>query len=248
MASQWFVDYYQLNASVSHKGDAAVVVLVKKDTDATKPGTVQKLVLIDGGNGLETAALIVTTLGRIKAKYNMKTTPQLDAIVISHWDMDHCKGVIGFLVLDTYWDLDAKTHKYLKYDAAGVTTTRLYCQAFKAGYTDKIYLTGKKGRGGRIRPSQGFTQQDDPFNGSLNVMKNDKTSKFWVGNRLKVYHHLNVDLRGCNIFTGKFLSAANIDAATSPLELVKKNDPWAQTKANDLQNAPGLYIVGYVSI
>ncbi|KAL8993712.1 MAG: hypothetical protein Q9169_006143 [Polycauliona sp. 2 TL-2023] len=240
--SQWLVDYYQLNASVDHKGDAAVVVLVEKDKDATKPGTVRSLVLLDGGNGLETAALVVTTLGRIKAKYNVVNDPQFDAIVISHWDYDHCKGALGFLVLDTNWNLGTKKHKYLKYDDKGVGTTRLYCQAFRAGYTNKPYIKG------RLKPSTGFTQQVDPFNASLPPRVADKreiTDIKWVDNVLRVYHNLNVDLRGCNIFSGNFSS--DIDNATSPLELVKSNDPWTQTKTNDWQNAPGLYIVGATS-
>lgn len=235
---QWLVDYYQLNASISHKGDAAIAALIRRDGDTDKL-TVQSLILIDGGNGIETAALIVTTLGRIKAKYAM-TTVKLDAIILSHWDTDHFKGVLAFLALEDNWDTKTKRHTYLKYDVSGLGTTRLYCQAFKAGYTDKIYIKG------RLKPSIGFTQEHDPFNASVQVKKNDKTSKFWVGNVLKVYHHLNVDLRGCNVFTGKFLSNAGIIASTSPLRLLAENDPWTQTTANDLQNAPGLYIVGCV--
>ncbi|KAL8802318.1 MAG: hypothetical protein Q9182_003896 [Xanthomendoza sp. 2 TL-2023] len=234
---QWLVDYYQLNASISHKGDAAIAALIRRDGDTAKL-TVQCLVLIDGGNGIETAALIVTTLGQIKAKYGMTTGPKLDAIILSHWDLDHFKGVLAFLALEANWDTTTKRHTYLKYDGSGVGTTTLYCQAFKAGYTDKVYIKG------RLKPSTGFTQLDDPFNASVQVKKDDKTSKFWVANVIKVYHHLDVDLRGCNVFTGKFLSTTGIDASNSPLNLVTQNNPWTKTNTNDLQNAPGLYIVG----
>ncbi|KAL8699729.1 MAG: hypothetical protein Q9224_001288 [Gallowayella concinna] len=236
--AQWLVDYYQLNASISHKGDAAIVALIRRD-GGTNESTVQRLVLIDGGNGIETAALIVTTLGRIRAQYGMTTAPLLDAIVLSHWDMDHFKGILVFLALEDNWNTTTKRHKYLKYDSSGVGTTRLYCQAFKTGYTDKVYIKG------RLKPTPEVSKQDDdPFNASVQVKKDDKTNKFWVGNVLKVYHHVEVDLRGCNVFTGKFLSTTAIDASTSPLKLVNANNPWTQTTTNDLKNAPGLYIVG----
>ena len=85
---RWYVDYYQLNASVSHVGDAAIMVLVC----VNRP---RHIVLIDGGNGSEVAKLIVDTLGKIKAKYDMVTDPKLDAIVISHWHVVSVQGLQG---------------------------------------------------------------------------------------------------------------------------------------------------------
>ena len=86
----------------------------------------------------------------------------------------------------------------------------------------------------------------DPFNGRITIFKEaeggDEISK--QDNSLKVYHHGDTDLRGCNIFTGKLLSDSDIAAVTSPLQLVKKNDPWTKTGDLEYTNAPGLYIVG----
>ena len=86
--SQWYIDYYQLNASVSSKGDAAVLALIRRNSNLVAPQQwlVHRLILIDGGNGSEVADLIVKTLGKIQTKYGMASSPQFDAIIITHWD------------------------------------------------------------------------------------------------------------------------------------------------------------------
>lgn len=80
--STWKVDYYQINAAVDGKGDAAIAL--KVDTTNT-PGEVKSAVLIDGGNGDSTADLIVKTLKAIELEYGVLV--KLDAISLSHWDM-----------------------------------------------------------------------------------------------------------------------------------------------------------------
>ena len=79
--STWKVDYYQINVSVDGKGDAAIALKVNM---TTTPGKVESAVLIDGGNGDETADLILKTLQDIEKEYGELV--KLDAISLSHWD------------------------------------------------------------------------------------------------------------------------------------------------------------------
>ena len=81
MAATHIVDHYQLNASIDGGGDSAIVALVQ--TSGKNPELLS-LVLVDGGNGRNTAELIVATLDKIAIKYN--ASPKLDAVVISQFD------------------------------------------------------------------------------------------------------------------------------------------------------------------
>ena len=147
------------------------------------------------------------------------------------------RGVIIFLCDVGNWDTTTWQHKYLKY--SGTTPlTRLYCQAFGAPYSDKVFVKG------RLKPMDGYNQKMDPFIATVTPRDQKSKSKGWKPNIIVVYHQLLQDLRGCNLFTGKFLAASSISTVTSPLQLVKTNDPWTMTAANDWLNAPGLYIVG----
>ena len=92
MSADYFdVDYFQLNAGLDSKGDAAIALLVLKDPKVTTPvGEVKSAVLIDGGNGKQCAKLIVKAIQTIESNYKgyTKTEPfKFDAIVISHWDV-----------------------------------------------------------------------------------------------------------------------------------------------------------------
>ena len=82
------VDYFQLNASLNRKGDAAIALLVlrspsSKDTKAQK-GTIKSCVLVDGGNGALVSKLICRALDNIQKNYVGDAL--LDAISLSHWD------------------------------------------------------------------------------------------------------------------------------------------------------------------
>ena len=82
------VDYYQLNASLEHKGDSAIAVLVLRKPTSTDPkereGVIKSCVLIDGGCGPLVAKLIIRCLQHIGSKYSGEA--KLDAISLSHWD------------------------------------------------------------------------------------------------------------------------------------------------------------------
>ena len=82
------VDYFQLNASLERKGDAAIALLVLRSPSSTDPkaqkGTIKSCVLIDGGNGVLVSKLICRALDNIKKNY--AGVAKLDAVSLSHWD------------------------------------------------------------------------------------------------------------------------------------------------------------------
>lgn len=90
MATTFYeVDYLQLNASLDCKGDCAIALLVLKDSKAKTPkpiGTIKSAVLIDTGNGQNTASLLVTICDKIKADYGLADPLQFDVVSLSHWD------------------------------------------------------------------------------------------------------------------------------------------------------------------
>ena len=102
----WAVDYFQLNAAQDAKGESAIVLLVLKDIEVVKPiGTVKSAVLIDAGNGLETAELIKKAITNIECSYaGYKVDPlapvrfKFDAVVLTHWDEVCRYTLLGIIV------------------------------------------------------------------------------------------------------------------------------------------------------
>lgn len=85
MGTHYEVELLQPNAALNCAVDSAIVLLLLKDKDADgslPKGYIQSVVLIDGGNGSETADLILKTIKRIESDYRDKSKkdslPQID--------------------------------------------------------------------------------------------------------------------------------------------------------------------------
>ena len=78
-SSLWTVKLYQLNCVANTKGDAAILLLIRKE-----PKELVKCVLIDSGNGKGVAHLIDETMLEIETEF--ERTVQFDAVLFSHWD------------------------------------------------------------------------------------------------------------------------------------------------------------------
>ena len=104
------VDSFHINVQ---QGDSAIHLLVKYDPNKPDVRTVQKAILIDGGKGgTELTANIHKTLLEIPnlktgvrwvvpgQSAKSKSSLKLDAIIITHWDLDHCVGLATLLQQD----------------------------------------------------------------------------------------------------------------------------------------------------
>ena len=79
------MEWYQLNASIDRMGESAIAILVKQDGTGGGKGSIQSVVLVDGGQE-ETAKLVAQTLNEIAAAYAL-TSLKIDTIVMTHWDI-----------------------------------------------------------------------------------------------------------------------------------------------------------------
>ena len=103
-----------------HAGDAAVHVLKYGNN-------ILSTLLIDAGKGTETGLYVLK-----EWIYNEEL--KFDAVVITHWDSDHYKGLVNLFQLefDEYSGDPAKWRpSFFKYDAkSGAPQTRFYCPYF----------------------------------------------------------------------------------------------------------------------
>lgn len=96
-------------------GDGAIHLLV--DEKATLPATtavkplVKKAVLIDGGDSAHSLQQLKLTIARIEAEYDFPAEDakqlKFDAILITHWDLDHWYGIHQLLLEDLEATLNA---------------------------------------------------------------------------------------------------------------------------------------------
>ena len=123
------VDSFHINVQ---QGDSAIHLLV--NYDETNPGvrTIEKAIMIDAGIGgpkwtknihdtlLEIPNLPSSSSVRwIVPGHQAGTSLQLDAIIITHWDIDHCAGLASLLQQDidntNRFDPDSWQPAFLKY-------------------------------------------------------------------------------------------------------------------------------------
>ena len=100
------VNYYQVNAGT---GDCEIVLLLNN-----KKQTIEKAVLIDGGE--PTAYYLMNirkTFDSIKQAFSLKTL-KFDAVIITHWDEDHYRGILELMSQD--WDKASARVPWLKYN------------------------------------------------------------------------------------------------------------------------------------
>lgn len=92
----WEVHSFQLNID---EGDSAVHLLVDRQAD---PKNIDKAVLVDGGKvyGADCIFNFRAILNKADSGYTQgrgRRFREFDAIVISHWDSDHCEGIVQAL-------------------------------------------------------------------------------------------------------------------------------------------------------
>jgi len=99
----WRVHTWQLNIGV---GDSAIHLLVdeRAGLGGTPKPVVQRAVLIDGGEGLDSWEKIWSAMTKIEEVYAFPLAAnnqlRFDSIVITHWDSDHYQGILGLLQAD----------------------------------------------------------------------------------------------------------------------------------------------------
>ncbi|KAF8230790.1 hypothetical protein L208DRAFT_101531 [Tricholoma matsutake] len=100
MSAKYRIGYYQVNIGI---GDCEIVLLIKQ-TSTPKTEEIVKAVLIDGGDinvgenlRLNNVKLLIQTLAK---DFNEPSGLKFDVIIITHWDLDHYKGVLELLFDD----------------------------------------------------------------------------------------------------------------------------------------------------
>lgn len=153
------VDSVHINVG---QGDSAVHLLVDT-TDVSKDPVILRATLIDGGKG-DGFQKIKDSITMLMTRYQLPvgvTNLQFDSIVLTHWDLDHYKGVLDLLNDDLHEQIEEikKTHpptpaeiaamqcKYLKYSGAGRGTplTTFYVPYWD-GSSKGFYVPGSSGR------------------------------------------------------------------------------------------------------
>lgn len=92
--SEWKLEIHQLDVG---QGDSALV-LFKKLNPTTKKHEVEKSILIDGGLGYNEDYLKDYISNQIGEKHD-GTKRSLDAVVITHFDVDHCFGIAQMMFI-----------------------------------------------------------------------------------------------------------------------------------------------------
>ena len=103
------VNYYQVNAGT---GDCEIVLLLNNKVPSKQ--TIEKAVLIDGGEPTTYYLMnIRKTFDSIKQAFSLKTL-KFDAVIITHWDEDHYRGILELMSQD--WDKASARVPWLKYN------------------------------------------------------------------------------------------------------------------------------------
>lgn len=118
------IDSYHIAIGI---GDAAIHLLVQNPD--TSSAAVLRAILVDGGlSDNNVVKNIKWTMSSIVRKYKISTSVlQFDAIVITHWDADHYKGIDGLINDDIKQQKDANPSvdlntlliQFMKYGTAG---------------------------------------------------------------------------------------------------------------------------------
>lgn len=132
MAPKWDVHSYHYSVGA---GDAAIHLLV--DASVSQP-RVQGAVLLDGGRAVG-FPILKEGIRRLSSQYNCGSDSagrplplRFNSIVISHWDDDHCGGIIKLMLSDLQEKAGHGTptkdlkSSYCKYNASGEPITILY--------------------------------------------------------------------------------------------------------------------------
>lgn len=257
MASQavYDVDSYHINVEM---GDGAIHLLIQRRNARgalLAPPRILGAVLVDGGHNRHQGFLHVdATLAHIQAAGYADsngvaiTTLQFDAIVITHWDVDHWYGIVRLLNADVATQVSAGTAtvddvqcSYLKYNSStGDPETILYAP----------YWIGKSGTSSTEQ--KGFAKVFVQLDGT----GPDITCRFevtdWTKGRngtvlgtrenfLKVRVQRSASFIGADLFSGDLLPTS-----TTPASIFSVEKLLLQKVHKDRINSemrPGMYCV-----
>ncbi|KAF8511750.1 hypothetical protein JB92DRAFT_2931985 [Gautieria morchelliformis] len=213
------VDSYHLNVG---SGDCAIHLKVKLSNTA-KP-TCLAAVLIDGGEASrykEITLLIRRTIKELEENYTFpdyqgrpNTKLRFDAIVITHWHVDHVDGIFQLVREDIASQgtpsqpVDVTFIKYNKTATGRIPQTVMYFPYWeKAGF-----------RGGRQAKYEVDKNRTDPTHLDFKDLTNPKL--WWRD--ICLVEHESPGLLGVNFFSNKGINGAIIN---TPGELLSKNPP-----------------------
>ena len=198
------VDSFHLNVAT---GDGAIHLLVGLQHNGGSP-VVHRAVLIDGGYG-KTLNDIISLIKYIQSKYHfppMVSTLKFDSVVITHWDADHCNGVVALIESSL---VIKKWCEYFKYDSSGAPETVLYAPYWYGKANEGTAVDGdtrlKRSRSDR---PDGWTEE----NGNLSVFGLDKICKL---------NYSKKGMIGVNFFTNEGPKGVGFQSLTGRAELIK---------------------------
>ncbi|TPX64298.1 hypothetical protein SpCBS45565_g06022 [Spizellomyces sp. 'palustris'] len=234
------VDVFHINIGT---GDSTIYLLVDTTTStAVISGTVKAAVLVDGGQGAFAYHIIKNAIKSIEKKYLPYTADplvllQFDAVVVTHWDDDHYRGVFDMLL-----DGLSKTAPQcprLKYDKEAPKST------FYAPYAtdDDLEKGGVRLVGGEVDPATHELSlvASGPFRTAVDIVKRVVKVRTMQPNPTRHDFFL-----GTELFSDRSLPPDG--AKSTPLKDIKNPEDLinAHTKALDPPGkieTPGLYCV-----
>jgi hypothetical protein len=260
------VDSIHLGLQV--KGDCSIHLLIQDVAQGGQfpLGKVLKAVLIDGGDRGERDKSVKgsipfggqdrlkTVLGELESpgRYDLTATNgklQFDAVVITHWHLDHWAGVIYAIVADLRAQHAADASKplddikvsFFKYKADKTPETILYCPGIGWGFPTYV-----KNRFPALLKGPNIPRDATPLTLSAKVDGGTYTD-IWI---MKSEPETPADgtkpsIIGTNLFTGNDLGVGTDAEAEPKYALVKGPAELVQTNPPDAtyKGSPGLYIL-----
>jgi hypothetical protein len=249
-SSSWRIDSFHIGLGTV--GDSAIHLLVEQPSGGDV-GLVQFALLVDGGER-RGAERIMDTIGKIEdiSAYNLSplssaASPALkfNAVVISHWDTDHWRGVLLAMKNDiqrqippepSSTDYEVSFFQYDRTTSPRTPKTIIYCPAY-----------GTPSKGCHFEPKPSSAEMADvnmviPKTGDLPKLTITKVARARFEPEDTPAAH-EPSLIGANLITGELLpldtgstTKKTYEAVTNPSLLTQKNPP-AQA------GQPGIYVV-----
>lgn len=234
MAKSWRID--SLHIGLATVGDSSIHLLIE-ERPPSNPGIVRWALLVDSG----AQARLVQTIDWIAsqpARYdltehhpNHEQKLTFDAVVITHWDMDHWSGVLHAMSSDIRKSTTKDRVSFFRYtnDAARHPRTVLYCP-------EEDY------RSGPDVPLPKFTEKPISAAAEAVGFKYGRRASDVVDNvcivRMEPIDAGAETIIGTNLIEAEDLDPGHPPATiTSPTDLVNRNRPAEPGK-------PGIYVVG----
>lgn len=184
--TDWVVETYAVNVGL---GDGTIYLLVKVENNTW---SIESAVLIDGGTD-KGAIHLQTAINDINKRYYPNDNGHLrfNAIVVTHWDEDHYRGVEGLIRSHISNDMSSCDimYPYPQPDDKSTPRTTFYCS--KLGFN---------GKGVSLKPNNTQAIRGNVSYQYMAGLKTDPLCYFWKGETC-----LGVDL-----FSGKEIAPAQV--------------------------------------